>query len=179
MSRSTSAGLLLYRWRGATLEVLLAHPGGPFWARRDAGAWSIPKGEVGDGEEPADVARREFREETGQEPPPGPAIDLGEARQRSGKLVRAWGLEGDLDPAVSVSNTFEMEWPPGSGRRASFPEVDRVEWFPLEEALRRINPGQAPLLLRLRELVPSHRDDPARREPMAPKTRTRSRLVAS
>ncbi len=144
-----SAGILLWRRREGRLEVLLAHPGGPFFARKDAGVWSVPKGEVDPGEDPIAVARREFAEETGHELPEGPMLDLGEVRQRGGKLVRAWAVEGDLDPASARSNTFELEWPPRSGRIQTFPEVDRVEWFELAEARERINPAQAAFLDRL------------------------------
>lgn len=142
----TSAGLLLHRRSARGVEVLLVHPGGPFWARRDAGAWSIPKGEVGEGEDLLAAARREFREETGFPLPRGPAVALGELRQRGGKIVHAWAVQGDLDPGGLRSNTFEMEWPRGSGRTRSFPEVDRAEWFDLAEARRRILPGQAGFL---------------------------------
>jgi predicted NUDIX family NTP pyrophosphohydrolase len=130
--------------------VLLVHPGGPFWARRDAGAWSIPKGEYAEEEDPLDAARREFAEELGRPAPDRPAIALGEVRQKAGKLVTAWAVEGDLDPATVVSNTFAMEWPRGSGRLREFPEVDRAEWFTLEEAAVRILEGQRPLLDALR-----------------------------
>ncbi|HET9720624.1 MAG TPA: NUDIX domain-containing protein [Solirubrobacteraceae bacterium] len=148
-----SAGILLHRRRGTELEVLLVHPGGPFWARRDAGAWSIPKGEYEVGEDPLAAARREFTEELGSAPPDGPVEDLGEVRQRSGKMVRAWSLAGELDVTTPASNTFELEWPPRSGRTIEVPEVDRAEWFALEEARRRINPAQAELLDRLSERV--------------------------
>ena len=131
------------------LEVLLGHPGGPLWTRKDAGHWTVLKGEVEPGEEPAAVAYREFAEETGHPAPDGPLIELGEIRQKSGKLVRAWAAEGELDPATAESNTFEMEWPPRSGRRARFPEIDRVEWFDVDEARRRIKDAQAPFLDRL------------------------------
>lgn len=145
----TSAGLLLYRVADGSVEVLLAHPGGPLWARRDLGAWSVPKGEA-DGDEGLEaVARREFAEETGHEVPAGPMLVLGEVRQAGGKVVHAWAVEGDLDPAMTRSNTFEMEWPPRSGRRAAFPEVDRVAWFGLAEARERINPAQTVFLDRL------------------------------
>jgi predicted NUDIX family NTP pyrophosphohydrolase len=130
--------------------VLLVHPGGPFWATRDAGAWSIPKGEHADDEDPLTAARREFTEELGQPPPAGEPVALGEVRQKGGKRVTAWAIEGDLDPATITSNTFEIEWPPRSGRLQEFPEVDRVEWFSLEEASRRILEGQIPLLDALR-----------------------------
>jgi predicted NUDIX family NTP pyrophosphohydrolase len=145
----TSAGILLWRRRGRGLEVLLGHPGGPMWARKDAGHWTVVKGEIEPGEEPQEVARREFAEETGHDLPNGPMVDLGEIRQKSGKVVHAWGVEGDLDPTTAVSNTFEMEWPPRSGRRVEFPEIDRVEWFDLDEARRRLKDAQVPFLDRL------------------------------
>ena len=144
----TSAGLLLFRRAPAGLEVLLVHPGGPFWQGKDLGAWSIPKGEIGPDEDPLAAARREFREETGFERS-GPAVPLGQLRQPGGKLVHAWALEGDADPSELSSNSFSMEWPRGSGRLQAFPEVDRAEWFGLAEARRRILPGQAPFLDRL------------------------------
>jgi predicted NUDIX family NTP pyrophosphohydrolase len=147
-----SAGLLLFR-RGEGIEVLLVHPGGPFWAKRDHGAWSIPKGEYPDDEDPLAAARREFAEELGSPAPGGEAIELGEIRQKAGKLVRAWAIPGDLDPTEITSNTFTMQWPPRSGQTREFPEVDRAQWFALEEARERINPAQAPLLDRLREAV--------------------------
>jgi predicted NUDIX family NTP pyrophosphohydrolase len=150
MPVKASAGLLRFRRRAGRLEVLLVHPGGPFWARKDAGAWSIPKGEIEPGEAPEAVARREFAEETGFAAE-GQLLPLGEIVQRGGKRVTAFALEGDLDPAAIVSNTFEMEWPPRSGRRASFPEVDRAEWFELDVARRKILPAQAELLDRLWE----------------------------
>ena len=148
-----SAGILLYRQRGDRLEVLLVHPGGPLWARRDAGAWSIPKGEYDDGEEPLAAARREFEEELGTAPPDGDAAELGEVRQKRGKFVRAWAIAGDLDPATAVSNTFELEWPPRSGRRIEVPEVDRAEWFALDAAREKLNPAQVVLLERLAEVL--------------------------
>jgi predicted NUDIX family NTP pyrophosphohydrolase len=129
--------------------VLLVHPGGPFWARRDEGAWSIPKGEYAGEEEPLLAARREFEEELGIPPPDGPARDLGEIRQKAGKLVHAWALEGDLDTTAIVSNKFPVQWPPRSGKWIQVPEVDRAEWFGLDEARGRINPAQAELLDRL------------------------------
>ena len=146
---ASSAGILLHRRRRDRLEVLLVHPGGPFWRRRDLGAWSIPKGEYVSDEDPLAAARREFAEELGVPPPDGPAEDLGEVRQKGGKRVRAWGLEGDLDADAVVSNTFELEWPPRSGRKIDVPEVDRAEWFSLEDAREKINPAQAELLDRL------------------------------
>jgi predicted NUDIX family NTP pyrophosphohydrolase len=155
----TSAGILLWRSREGTVEVLLAHNGGPYWARKDHGHWTIPKGEVEPGEELAAVALREFAEETGCDVPDGPRIDLGQIRQKSGKVVHGWAVEGDLDPATAVSNTYEMEWPPRSGRMQSFPEIDRVEWFHLEEARTRLKDAQVPFLDRLRAALA---DGPAR-----------------
>jgi predicted NUDIX family NTP pyrophosphohydrolase len=146
---SRSAGILLHRHRDGAVEVLLVHPGGPLWARRDLGAWSIPKGEYQAGEDPEAAARREFEEELGTPAPAGAATDLGEIRQKSGKLVRAWALEGDLDAAQITSNTSEVEWPPRSGKRIEIPEVDRAQWFPLAAAREKINPAQAELLDRL------------------------------
>ena len=125
------------------------HPGGPLWARRDVGAWSIPKGECEPGEEPLAAARREFAEELGSEPPPGPALGLGEIRQKSGKRVIAWALEGDLDAGTVVSNTFQVQWPPRSGRMIEVPEVDRAGWFGLDEARLKLNPAQVKLVDRL------------------------------
>ncbi len=148
-----SAGLLLFRRAGDGIEVLLAHPGGPLWAKRDEGAWSVPKGEIEAGEEPLAVARREFREETGQDPPAGDCVELGDVRQKSGKVVSAWACEGDLDPAAAVSNTFPLEWPPGSGNYVDVPEVDRVAWFGPDEARLRLNPAQVPFVDRLLEAI--------------------------
>ena len=148
-----SSGLLLFRETGGDLEVLLVHPGGPFWARRDLGAWSIPKGEYPDDEDPLAAARREFAEELGHPAPGSEALELGEVRQKAGKVVSAWAIAGDLDPEAITSNTFTMEWPPRSGRTREFPEVDRAQWFGLEEARERINPAQAALLDRLSEAV--------------------------
>src|SRR6184192_2442889 len=130
-SRSTaqSAGLLLYRMRDGVAEVLLVHPGGPFWKKRDEGAWSIPKGEIEPDETPLEVARREFREELGSDAPDGELMPLGSVRQAGGKVVQAWAASGDLDPAAIRSMTFEMEWPPRSGRTQAFPEVDKDAWF--------------------------------------------------
>lgn len=152
-STRRSAGILLHRGTGADLEVLLVHPGGPFWAKRDDGAWSIPKGEYGPGEDAVLAARREFAEELGSEPPDGELTDLGEVRQKSGKIVHAWALAGDLDAATIVSNTFTMQWPPKSGQMREFPEVDRADWFTLANARAKINGGQAPLLDRLAQQV--------------------------
>jgi len=148
MAVKRSAGLLLFR-RRSVLEVLLAHPGGPFWSRRDAGAWSIPKGQYDADEEPLAAARREFLEELGLPAPDGPLIPLGEVRQPSGKLVTAWAVEADLDPTAIVPGTFELEWPRGSGQVQTIPEIDRVAWFPLAEARVRLLEGQRPFLDRL------------------------------
>ncbi|MGH7562605.1 MAG: NUDIX domain-containing protein [Gemmatimonadales bacterium] len=147
-----STGLLLYRIGGEGLEVFLVHPGGPFWAKKDPGAWSIPKGEPTQGEELADAARREFCEETGFAPA-GELRPLASVRQAGGKVVHAWALAGDCDPAKIRSNTFTLEWPPRSGQQREFPEVDRAAWFPIAEARRRILPGQLPLLDELAGLV--------------------------
>jgi predicted NUDIX family NTP pyrophosphohydrolase len=148
-----SAGIVLYRRSGDELEVLLVHPGGPFWANRDDGAWSIPKGEYGDDEDPRAAALREFEEELGTAAPDDAdaLLDLGEVRQRSGKVVNAYALEGDLDASAITSNTFAMEWPPRSGRTEEFPEVDRAGWFAPAEARAKLNPAQAELVDRLLE----------------------------
>ncbi|HET9672044.1 MAG TPA: NUDIX domain-containing protein [Actinomycetota bacterium] len=150
-----SAGILVYRRRGAGLEVLLVHPGGPFWARKDEGSWSLPKGEVDDpDDDPLAVARREFQEELGVAPPDtDEAIPLGEVRQAGGKRVVAWAMEGDVDVTDVRSNTFEMEWPPRSGRTRAFPEVDRAGWFGVDEARGKLLEGQRPFLERLAEVV--------------------------
>jgi predicted NUDIX family NTP pyrophosphohydrolase len=145
-----SAGLLMYRCPGGRLEVLLVHPGGPFWRHADLGAWTIPKGEYPPGESPLAAAQREFREETGQQAP-GPFVALHPVTQSGGKVISAWACEGDWDPATLRSNTVSLEWPRGSGRMRQFPEVDRAAWFDLEEARLRINPGQVPLLDELLE----------------------------
>jgi predicted NUDIX family NTP pyrophosphohydrolase len=146
-----SAGILLYRNGVDMPEVLLVHPGGPFWAKKDLGAWSIPKGEPEPGEDPRDCALREFAEELGSPPPGGELVELGEIRQRGGKVVTAWALEGDLDPETIHSDTFTLEWPPRSGVQREFPEVDRAAWFAPEEARRRLVPAQAELVDRLLE----------------------------
>jgi predicted NUDIX family NTP pyrophosphohydrolase len=143
MAKPKSAGLLLYRVRDGGPEVLIGHMGGPFWAKKDEGAWSVFKGEYDDAEEPLAAARREFEEETGSPPPDGPVVDLGEVRQSSGKRVTAWAIEGDFDPSTLQSNTFTVEWPPRSGRQAEFPEVDRAEWFDLETARAKLVKAQA------------------------------------
>jgi len=150
----TSAGILLYRRRAGALEVLLVHPGGPYWAARDEGAWMMPKGEVEPGEDAAACAMREFEEELGT-PPPGTPRPLTRIRQRGGKWVEAFALEGDLDPERIVSNSFEMEWPPRSGEFHSFPEVDRAAWLTLSQARSKILPSQLPLLDALESAVGS------------------------
>lgn len=145
-----SAGLLLYRsGPDGAVEVLIAHPGGPFWSRRDDGAWSIPKGEQPDGEDPWVTARREFVEELGLDPPDGERLELGVVRQAGGKVVTAFAVRGDLDVADARSNTFELEWPPRSGQLREFPEVDRVGWFTVAQARTKLLAGQRPLLDRL------------------------------
>jgi len=148
-----SAGLLLFRQRDGTLEVLLAHPGGPLWARKDLGAWTIPKGEVNDGEDLVAAARREFHEETGIAVAGDGCMALAPIRQASGKVVHAWAARGDADPAQCASNTFTMEWPPRSGRQQAFPEVDRVAWFTLPEARTRMLPRQTGWLDELERLL--------------------------
>jgi len=152
MSGRRSAGLLLFRHTGGGLEVLLGHMGGPFFAKRDAGAWTVPKGEYQPEEETAwDAARREFQEELGLAPPDGEAVALGEVRQTGGKTVTAWAVEADLDPATISPGTFRMEWPPKSGQTREFPELDRVEWFGLDRARDVIVKAQAAFLDRLAE----------------------------
>jgi predicted NUDIX family NTP pyrophosphohydrolase len=148
-----SAGLLVHRERGPEREVLLVHPGGPMWAKRDAGAWSIPKGEYEPGEDPLAAARREFEEELGTAAPDGPVTDLGEVRQKSGKIVSAWAVAGDLDVTEITSNTVEVQWPPRSGKMLEIPEVDRAEWFGLQVAREKINRAQAELVDRLAEIL--------------------------
>ena len=147
-----SAGLLLFRQRDGKLEVLLVHPGGPFWQRRDDGVWSIPKGELAENETGIAVARREFQEELGLPPPDGEPTALGAVRQAGGKIVHAWAVPGDLDVTRTRSNTFELEWPPRSGRVRWFPEVDRAGWFDLGAARRKLLPAQRRFIDRLEEL---------------------------
>jgi predicted NUDIX family NTP pyrophosphohydrolase len=154
------AGVLLFRRREERLEVLLAHPGGPYFAARDHGHWTIPKGEPDPDEPLIDAARREFVEETGLPAPDGSLIELGSITQKGGKVVHAWALEGDLDPDTAHSNVVELEWPPRSGRRQSFPEIDRVAWFSPEEAIQRIKEAQIPLIRRLEEVL-SRTEGPA------------------
>ena len=149
-----SAGLLMYRRRAGHLEVLLAHPGGPFWTNKDDGAWTIPKGVLDAGEDdPLTTAKREFEEELGTKPNAEECLSLGEVRQKGGKTVIAWAFEGDLDPATVQSNTFKAEWPPRSGRWQDFPEVDRAAFFSIDEARAKINPAQAEFLSRLEDLL--------------------------
>ena len=148
-----SAGILLYRNRNHASEVFLVHPGGPFWQAKDDGVWSIPKGEYEHFHDPLAAARREFEEETGSPPPAGDLVPLGEVRLVSGKIVSAWALEGDIDAAAIRSNTFELEWPPRSGRMQSFPEVDRAAWFTLVEARTKLHPAQHAFLERLQSIV--------------------------
>jgi predicted NUDIX family NTP pyrophosphohydrolase len=153
MATKHSAGILLFRRNGGEAEFLLVHPGGPFWARKDAGAWSIPKGQIEAEEEPRACAIRELEEELGPAPEldPEQLIELGSIKQKAGKVVDAWAAEADFDPATLASNTFSMEWPPRSGNEQEFPEVDRADWFDLATAREKILPAQAELLDRLVE----------------------------
>ncbi|GAA4028581.1 NUDIX domain-containing protein [Sphingomonas rosea] len=152
MPQPRSAGVLLYRRRGQRIEVLLGHPGGPYWARKDEGAWMVPKGAIESGEAALDAAIREFGEEVGPVPPGNP-VPLHTVRQNGGKLVEVFALEGDFDPSALVSNDFELEWPPKSGQMKRFPELDRIEWMELAEAHRRILKSQQPLLDALGEML--------------------------
>ena len=170
-----SAGILLYRRNPNGLEVLLVHPGGPFWARKDEGAWSIPKGLHEPDEDAVTAARREFREETGLDAR-GALLELGSFRQRSGKVIHAWALEGDCEPSAIRSNLFQMEWPPRSGKRAEFPEIDRAAWFAPEEAAKRILKGQRPILeMLLARLDASSSAIPASRLPRRGRSTARRR----
>lgn len=152
MAKKLSAGILLYRRRGSTTEVFLVHPGGPYWARKDDGAWSIPKGEYQEGEDPLATATREFCEETGAEVS-GTLSALSPLTQPSGKIISAWALEGDIDVTTVKSNTFSLEWPPHSGKKQEFPEVDRGGWFDIPAARAKIHPGQRGFLDQLQHLV--------------------------
>jgi len=158
-----SAGLLLYRFTNGAIEVLIGHPGGPFWAKRDEGAWSIPKGEYDEGEDPWAAACREFTEEIGKPPPDGPRIEFPPLKQPSGKIVKAFAVHADLDLDGAVSNTFTMEWPKGSGNFREFPEIDRVGWFPLDEARSKLVTGQRPLLDQLVAAVEAAEPDASQR----------------
>jgi predicted NUDIX family NTP pyrophosphohydrolase len=152
MPKARSAGILMYRWREQSPEFLLVHPGGPFWAKKDIGAWSIPKGLFEDGEDPSRAARREFEEETGHRPD-GELLELGSFKQPSGKIVLAWALEGDFDVGAFRSNVFSLEWPPRSGRLQEFPEADRAAWFDPATALRKITKGQVEVVQALLEVL--------------------------
>jgi len=157
-----SAGLLLYRKRAGSIEVFLVHPGGPFWKNKDQGAWSIPKGEFEDDEEPLEAAKREFREETGFAAE-GEFLPLQPVRQPSGKVIHAWAQESDIDAGAVKSNSFSMEWPRGSGRMAQFPEIDRAAWFPIKDARRKMLKGQLPFLDQLQQAVLSRSLKPSKR----------------
>ena len=157
-----SAGLLLYRVADGVVEVLIGHPGGPFWARKDDGAWSIPKGEYAEDEDPWHAAQREFREELGMSAPDGPRIDFAPVKQPGGKVITAFAVRGDLDVTDSVSNTFDLEWPKGSGKVRQYPELDRVGWFSVEAARSKLLKGQRPLLDRLLEQVATEEPDATR-----------------
>ena len=157
-----SAGLLLYRLIDGELQVLIGHPGGPFWARKDDGAWSIPKGEYTEGEDPWTVAQREFEEELGKKAPDGARIEFDPVKQPSGKVVTAFAVRGDLDLDGTFSNTFEMEWPKGSGTLREFPEIDRVGWFPVAQARPKLLKGQRPLLDRLMSALEADEPDGSR-----------------
>jgi predicted NUDIX family NTP pyrophosphohydrolase len=150
--RKKAAGILLYRQNGSSFEVLLIHPGGPFWAKKDAGAWSIPKGEISENEDPLMAAQREFHEETGFSVQ-GPFISIGSVKQSSGKVVQAWACKGNVDASAIQSNSFNLEWPPHSGKYQDFPEADRAEWFSLTQARKKILKVQLPLLENLEQLL--------------------------
>lgn len=154
MPKRNSAGLLMYRIRDGQLQLLIVHPGGPFWAKKDAGSWFIPKGEIEAGEDEFAAAQREFQEETGVVPA-GPFLDLGEVTHKSGKRVRAWAFAGDCDPAAVVSNSFSMEWPPRSGRMQSFPEIDRAEFVDAPTARRKLKPAEYEFVERLQSALGS------------------------
>jgi predicted NUDIX family NTP pyrophosphohydrolase len=154
MPKHISAGILLYRLHDGICEVFLVHPGGPYWRGKDTGAWSIPKGELEDGDDPVAAAKREFHEETGTKLS-GELVELGQLKQPSGKLVHAWAMQGDIDASSVKSNTFPMEWPPHSGRQQEFPEVDRAEWFTIAAAREKILPGQRGFLDQLQQLLGS------------------------
>ena len=147
--KKQSAGILIYKKTESGVEVLLGHPGGPFWAKKDTGAWSIPKGEYTEDEDPLTAAKREFQEEIGQLAPNGDYLELGEAKRKDGKTIRAWAVQANIDASAISSNTFEIEWPPKSGKKQKFPEIDKAAWFPLEAASPKLHQGQAIFLERL------------------------------
>lgn len=151
--RKESAGLVMFRLRENALQVFLAHPGGPIWKNKDAGAWSIPKGELEEGEDPLEAAKREFEEEIGIKPQE-PFYSLGSITQKSGKVVHAWAFQGDCDPSTTRSNEIEIEWPPKSGKMLTIPEIDRAEFFSISEAIEKLNPAQVPLVFALEKVCP-------------------------
>jgi predicted NUDIX family NTP pyrophosphohydrolase len=155
-----SAGLLLYRKLDSSVEVLIVHPGGPFWAKKDKGAWSLPKGEFVDGEDGLSAAKREFKEELGLESPEGAYTEIGSVKYKSGKTIHAWALEGDMDVSAITSNTITMEWPPRSGKQQEFPEVDKAGWFGLEKAKEKLNPAQTLFIDRLAEILGTDLSEP-------------------
>ncbi len=158
---SRSAGLLMYRFVDRELEVFLVHPGGPFFRNKDLGAWTVPKGEIEEDESPLEAARREFEEETGQVPPETGFVSVGEIRQKGGKSVVAWAFAGSFDPRSIVSQTFEIEWPPRTGKHQSFPEIDRADFFDVEHAKHKLNPAQIPFVERLAERLASAKESGA------------------
>jgi predicted NUDIX family NTP pyrophosphohydrolase len=155
-----SAGILVYRNTSVRVEVLLAHPGGPFWDKKDSGVWSIIKGEYGQDEKAFDAAKREFKEETSHDAPEGEYLEIGEVKRKDGKSIRAWAVEADFDIKTIKSNTFEIEWPPRSGRMQEFPENDRAEWFKIDDAIKKINKDQIVFIERLAELLNLNRASP-------------------
>ena len=159
--KKLSAGLLVYRQSDGGVEVLIAHPGGPFWSKKDLGAWSLPKGEYQEDEDALTAACREFAEEIGRPAPEGQFIDLGEVKMKSGKLVHGWAVAGDLDATKIKSNTMSIEWPPKSGRQTEFPEVDKAEWFDLTSAAQKLHPVQAEFIQRLAEQLDLNIEPPA------------------
>ena len=171
-----SAGLLIYRKKSNQIEVLIAHMGAPWWAKKDVGAWSIPKGEYSDTEDPEATAEREFEEELGIKPPQGERYELGVIKQNNNKNVVAWALEGDLDVRHTTSNTFKVEWPPRSGKIQEFPEIDRADWFSLEEAAQKLIPAQVEFLQRLAEKLGVKFNPSGHEEPDKPKQNTLFRL---
>jgi predicted NUDIX family NTP pyrophosphohydrolase len=155
-----SAGLLIYRKSNSAIEVLIVHPGGPFWAKKDKAAWSLPKGEFEENEDTLTTAKREFKEELGHEPPEGEYIEIGSVKNKSGKVIHGWTVEGDVDVSMIKSNTFKMEWPPKSGQHQEFPEVDKAGWFSLEKAKEKLNPAQAEFIDRLAETLDIDMSEP-------------------